>query len=384
MPPIVIDVRRTDDLRDVIHRTVQALAEGRLVGFPTETVYGLAASALDTSAVNRLVEVKGRSANHPLSLAVKSADEALDYVPDISPLGKRLARRCWPGPITLVLGDNHRDSLIQQLPQKVRNYVVPKDTIGLRVPAHRLILEVLNLMAGPLILTSANPTGQTEAVTADEVVDYFGDRVELILDDGRSQFGQPSSVVRIDNNRVELLRPGVVSNKTLKRLSNFMVLMICTGNTCRSPMAELLLQKRLATELDCDLESLHDRGVEIMSAGIAAQSGGRPSPEAVSIMQEYGLDLSSHMSQPMSERVVRHADLILTMTRSHRDMLLHQWPEAVSRTRLLCVDTLDISDPIGGSIDVYRSCANQIDNHLKEQVQRLDLQSLIGKIVPQT
>lgn len=163
-----------------------------------------------------------------------------------------------------------------------------------------------------------------------------------------------------------------------------MVLMICTGNTCRSPMAELLLQKRLATELDCDLESLHDRGVEIMSAGIAAQSGGRPSPEAVSIMQEYGLDLSSHMSQPMSERVVRHADLILTMTRSHRDMLLHQWPEAVSRTRLLCVDTLDISDPIGGSIDVYRSCANQIDNHLKEQVQRLDLQSLIGKIVPQT
>ena len=384
MPPIVIDVRRTDDLRDVIHRTVQALAEGRLVGFPTETVYGLAASALDTSAVNRLVEVKGRTANHPLALAVKSADEALDYVPDISPLGKRLARRCWPGPVTLVMGDNHRDSLVQQLPQKVRNYVVPRDTIGLRVPAHRLILEVLNLMAGPLILTSANPTGHTEAVTADEVVDYFGDRVELILDDGRSQFGQPSSVVRIDNNRVELLRPGVVSDNTLKRLSNFMVLMICTGNTCRSPMAELLLQKRLAIELDCDLESLHDRGVEIMSAGIAARSGGRPSPEAVGIMREYGLDLSSHMSQPMSERVVRHADLILTMTRSHRDMVLNQWPEAVSRTRLLCVDALDVSDPIGGSVDVYRSCANQIDDHLKEQVKRLDLESLIGKIVSQT
>ena len=76
MPPVVIDLRQTDDWRDVVHRAVQALVEGRLVAFPTETVYGLAASALDAKAVDQLLHVKGRQAGHPLTLAIKSADEA--------------------------------------------------------------------------------------------------------------------------------------------------------------------------------------------------------------------------------------------------------------------------------------------------------------------
>ena len=101
MPAVVIDLRHADDLRDVVHQTVQALAEGKIVAFPTETVYGLAASALDEQAVERLAAIKGRKQGHPLTLAIKSADEARDYVPDMSPLAQRLARRCWPGPVTL-------------------------------------------------------------------------------------------------------------------------------------------------------------------------------------------------------------------------------------------------------------------------------------------
>ena len=254
MPPAVIDVRRADDLRDVVHRTVQALAEGKLVAFPTETVYGLAVSALDANAVKRLAEVKQRGPEHPLALAVKSADEALDYVPDISPLGRRLARRCWPGPVTLVLGDNHPDSLIRQLPNEVLKYIIPGNTLGLRVPGHQLVLDVLQLIAGPLALTSANRTGQADAVTAQEVVGGLGDNVQLILDDGRTQFGQPSTVVQIDNNRMELLRQGVVPGTTIKRLASFAILMVCSGNTCRSPMAEMLMRKRLADKLRCEVD----------------------------------------------------------------------------------------------------------------------------------
>ena len=103
MPPVVIHLRNADDLRDVVHRTVQALAEGELVALPTETVYGLAASALDEKAVARLLEAKGRRDGKPLTLALKSADEARDYVPDMCPLARRLARWCWPGPVTLVI-----------------------------------------------------------------------------------------------------------------------------------------------------------------------------------------------------------------------------------------------------------------------------------------
>ena len=381
MAPIVIDVRRTDDLRDVVHRTVEALAEGKLVAFPTETVYGLAASALDSAAVQRLVDVKQRGPSHPLALAVKSADEALDYVPDISPLGRRLARRCWPGPVTLVLGDNHPDSLLRQLPEEVRCFVVPNETLGLRVPAHPLILDVLQLMAGPLALTSANRTGQTDAVVADEVVESLGDDVHLVLDDGRSQFGQPSSVVRIDENRVEVLRQGVVSDSTLRRLASFTILMVCTGNTCRSPMAEMLMRKQLANELGCAMDMLEDQGVEVMSAGLAAMSGGRPSPEAVNIMREHGLDLSAHISQPLSDRLVRHADVILTMTRSHLDAVQAQWPEAFTRTHLIRCDDLDVPDPLGGSLDVYRCCAEQMDSQLNHHLRQFDLKLLIGDVI---
>ena len=379
MSAAVIDVRSAEDVRDVVHRTVQALAEGQLVAFPTETVYGVAASALDADAVKRLAEVKGRAADHPMALAVKSADEAFDYVPDISPLGRRLARRCWPGPVTLVLGNNHPDSLIQRLPNQVHEFIIPRGTLGLRVPAHPLILDVLQLMAGPLALTSANLTGEPDAVSAEDVIQSLGDRIDLILDDGRSQFAQSSSVILVHDRQVNMLREGVVSEAAIKRLARFLVLMVCTGNTCRSPMAELLMRRRLANHLGCQIDQLDEQGVQVMSAGIAAMPGGRPSIEAVNVMLERELDLSPHLSQPLSAHLVGHADLILTMTQSHRDLVVNQLPEAENRVRLLRADQGDISDPIGGSIDVYRQCADQIDAQIEIQIQQMNLESLIGE-----
>src|SRR5205085_12067464 len=143
--PVVIDLRTAEDQRDVIHRAVQTVVEGAIVAFPTETVYGLAASALCDSAVRRLFQVKGRKSSQPLTLAVKSADDALDYVPEISPLGYRLARRCWPGPVTLVMDGRHPDSLLNHLPATVRAAVSPEGSVGLRVPALATLLDGLGL-----------------------------------------------------------------------------------------------------------------------------------------------------------------------------------------------------------------------------------------------
>ena len=135
-------------------------------------------------------------------MAVKSAEDALDYVPAMSRVAERLARRCWPGPITIVLKDDHPDSLVKQLPATVRAAVSPNGTIGMRVPAHQLLLAVLRLTAGPIVLTSANGAGQPDAMTAEEVVQSLGDGVDLVIDDGRAKFGQPSSVVQVDGNRL--------------------------------------------------------------------------------------------------------------------------------------------------------------------------------------
>ena len=177
-----------------------------------------------------------------------------------------------------------------------------------------------------------------------------------------------------------LLLVGVVSESALKRLSNFLILLVCTGNTCRSPMAELLLRRRLGDKLDCGLDQLEDRGVTVMSAGIAAMVGGRASAEAVEVMRKRQLDLSRHESQPLSERLVRHADIIWTMTRSHRDAIVAQWPAAAARTDLLCTDPSDVPDPIGGPRELYDRCAEQIDTQLEARLQAFDFAALISNV----
>ncbi len=388
MPPIVIDLRKTDDSRDVVHRAVQTLAEGRLVVFPTETVYGVGASARSAAGVERLFEAKGRSEQVPFTLAIKSAEEALDYVPKLGRMAERLARRCWPGPVTLVVpcgdvvGGNNPGSrdpgaasqlgLVSQLPERVRRAVAPEGTVGLRVPAQAIVLDVLRMLAGPIALTSANRSGEPAAVTAAQAVEYFGEKVALVLDDGPSRYGQPSTVVGASENECHCIRKGVVGQTALDRLSSMLVLLVCTGNTCRSPMAEVVMRRMVAKKLGCDDSELDQHGATVASAGIAAVPGCPPSREAVEVMQEKGLDLEHHESQPLTDKLVRHADVILTMTDSHRQAILRRWPEASPRTHALCSDGADIQDPIGGSMAVYRACAEQVETALQERVDELE------------
>lgn len=141
------------------------------------------------------------------------------------------------------------------------------------------------------------------------------------------------------------------------------VLFICTGNTCRSPLAEALCKRALADRLGCRPDDLPARGFVIRSAGVAAFPGDDPSPGAVEAARELGADLSAHRSRPLHPELLAEATDVVAMTRSHAYLLAARYPGLGPPPVLLCGDC-DLDDPIGGELDVYRACAAEIRLHL--------------------
>jgi L-threonylcarbamoyladenylate synthase len=191
----------------ILERAATILRSGGLVAFPTETVYGLGAHALDAAAVARIFTAKGRPAHNPLIVHVADAGAARALCAQWPDSAARLAARWWPGPLTLVLPKR------AEIPDSV---TAGLDTVAVRVPAHPLALALLGASALPIAAPSANRSGAVSPTTAAHVERGLGDRVDLILDSGPTPVGIESAVVSLVSDPPLLLRPGTISLERLR------------------------------------------------------------------------------------------------------------------------------------------------------------------------
>ena len=182
-----------------IGKAERLLWAGRLVAFPTETVYGLGADASSKDAIARLYEVKGRPGDHPVIVHFADAKKAFEWAREVPPAAHKLAAKFWPGPLTLIL---------KRAPH-VGDFVTGRqDTVGLRVPAHPLAHELLAAFGGGLAAPSANRFGRVSPTTAQHVRDDLGADVDLVLDGGPCGVGIESTIVDLSRGHAVLLRPG--------------------------------------------------------------------------------------------------------------------------------------------------------------------------------
>lgn len=190
----------------VLRRAAALLREGRLVAFPTETVYGLGANALDERAVQRIYEAKGRPIVNPIIVHVADTDAARELTPEWTDAADALATAFWPGPLTLV---------VRKSPAIPAIVTAGGDTVGLRVPAHPVALALLREADIPVAAPSANLSNQVSPTSAAHVQRGLGDRVDLIIDGGDTHVGIESTVVDVTGAVPRVLRPGMLSRESI-------------------------------------------------------------------------------------------------------------------------------------------------------------------------
>lgn len=357
----VLKVDTSDPDKNSLAEAAAVVDAGGLVGFPTETVYGIACRA-DSQSLAKLSQVKRRPAGQPYTLHIAGLQQVSQYVPQIKIKARKVIETFWPGPLTVVFDLGTQDLLgqLKKLGADIAENLYQAGSIGIRCPDNPVALALLGLARSPVVAPSANPSGKPAPIRADEVLAAFDGQLDLVLDAGPCQIGQSSTVARINARGVEILRQGAISQAQLEQAGGVRILFVCTGNTCRSAMAEGICRDVLGQKLGSkDVDGLAGMGYNVASAGTLNMIGVPASSGARAAAAEMGIDLGYHRSSELSYTRITESDLIFAMEHHHREVILSLCPDMADKC-LLMDPKGDVADPVGQPLPVFRQCAHQI------------------------
>jgi len=334
----------TADRTELVRTTAARLLQGELCLLPTETVYGLALlpGKRDAEARARRLLARPEPAPFTWHLADAGASQAIGAV--LPTALQPLLQRFWPGPLTLVVPHAQRGSL------------------GLRIPANDFTRAVLQTVGQPLWLASCRQTqaGMLPPGEPNALYQALGHAIDFCVDAGPAPLGVESTVLAVVNDRLEIRREGILSGAEVLAAAARNILFVCTGNTCRSPLATAQAIDLAARSLGTQPADLLQHRLHFSSAGTATMAGLPASEGSLLAGLELGLDLGEHQSQVLDRELLTRADQIYCLARSHRRAVLGRLPEAAGKVELLRPDGRDIADPYGGDLSAYRTAAREI------------------------
>lgn len=328
---------------DVIRHAVQTLQHGRLLLMPTEVgavLAGLPSFFPDQESLARWTPLPVERL-----LAYDTSTDWAMHNPDVTPVELALAQRLWPSAIVLT-----------------RPTACPAWS-----PRHPVAGALL--AQGQPLAVFRRCDGQPWSN------DDLGDAVGLVIRVGEANevSEQPLTEVWLNDRAWHVTLVGSVPEHVIRERLARQIVFVCTGNTCRSPMVEAVFKQRLAAALNCASAELPNRGYVVRSAGVATADGHPASAEAVDVLRAWDIDLSQHRSQIATAELIAQADEIVAMTRSHLLTILSRYPVLPGSLRLLCGVEGDLDDPIGGTVEVYRTCAEKVRRHVDRFITEMGL-----------